>query len=87
MCGRPSGIVPEQRREGLPRTSSIGRLHMSSQGESRSSGSGNAGPSKRSSAHNIWVQVVPHFFGVLTTMSPGRNSNPSQRALSSTNDL
>src|SRR5262249_9778823 len=59
---------------------------MSSQGESCSKGSGNTGPSKITSAHSIWVHVVPHFFGVLITMSPDRNSNPSQRALSSTSD-
>ncbi len=41
-----------------------------------------AGPSKISSAQSICVQVVPDFGGVLITTSPGRNTNPSQRALS-----
>ena len=63
-------------------TSASGRLHMSSHGEISSSGAGNSGPSKIKSAQSIWVQVVPHFGGVLMTMSPGRNANPSQRALS-----
>ena len=65
-------------------TSASGRLDMSSHGDSSSSGAGNAGPSKIKSAHNICVHVVPHFAGVLITMSPGRNANPSQRALSAT---
>ena len=57
-------------------------MHMSSHGETSSSGAGNAGPSKIKSAHSICVQVVPHFGGVLITTSPGRNANPSQRPLS-----
>ena len=55
---------------------------MSSQGDIFSSGDGNSGPSKINSAHSICVQVVPHFGGVLITMSPGRKANPSQRLLS-----
>ena len=55
---------------------------MSSHGDSFSSGAGKAGPSKIKSAHSICVQVVPLFGGVLITMSPARNANPSQRALS-----
>jgi hypothetical protein len=39
---------------------------------------------KISSAHSICVQVVPHFAGVLMTMSPSRNSKPAQRELSNT---
>jgi hypothetical protein len=35
-----------------------------------------------SSAHIICVHVVPHLGAVLMTMSPGRNSKASQRALS-----
>jgi hypothetical protein len=33
-------------------------------------------------AHSIWVHVVPHFGGVLITMSEDRCSNPYQRWLS-----
>jgi hypothetical protein len=57
---------------------------MSSHGETSSSAAGKTGPSKINSAHSICVQVVPHFAGVLITMSPGRNANPSQRLLSAT---
>jgi hypothetical protein len=57
---------------------------MSSHGETSSSGAGKAGPSKINSAHSICIQVVPHLGGVLSTMSPGRNANPSQRRLSAT---
>ena len=55
---------------------------MSSHSEMSPSGAGKSGPSKIKSAHSIWVQVVPDFGGVLMTMSPGRNTNPSQRLLS-----
>jgi hypothetical protein len=65
-------------------TSASGRLHMSSHGDTSSSGAGNSVPSKIKSAHSICVHVVPHFGGVLITMSPGRNANPSQRPLSAT---
>src|SRR4051794_35065203 len=37
-------------------------------------------------AQSICVQVVPHFGGVLITMSEGRNSKPFQRALSMMSD-
>jgi hypothetical protein len=37
-------------------------------------------------AHSIWVHVVPHFGGVLITMSEDRNSKPSQRWLSMMSD-
>ena len=33
-------------------------------------------------AHSVCIHVVPHLGGVLMTMSPARNANPSQRALS-----
>ena len=57
---------------------------MSSQGEIRSSDVSNVGVCRISSPQIICVHVVPHLGGVLMTMSPGRNSNPSQRALSCT---
>jgi hypothetical protein len=56
---------------------------MSSQGDIFERGR-ERGPSKIRRAHSIWVQVVPHFDGVLITTSPGRNANPSQRPLSAT---
>ena len=63
-------------------TSDSGRRLMSSHGDTSLSSAGNWGPSKIKSAHNICVHVVPHLGGVLITTSPGRNVNPSQRALS-----
>src|SRR5437879_4160703 len=50
------------------------------------SGSGNSGPSKINKAHNICVHVVPHFGGVLITMSDGRNTKSSHRELSAIKD-
>ena len=52
----------------------------------RSAAPGTSGPSKINMAHNICVHVVPHFGGVLITMSDGRNSKPSHRALSLISD-
>ena len=69
----------------IPRTSLSGLVDMSSQGERRSSGRSKVGDWNTRSAHIIWVQVVPHFVGVLITMSSGRNSNPSHLRLSRTN--
>jgi hypothetical protein len=56
---------------------------MSSHGDKVVSGAGSCGVWKTSRAQIICVQVVPDFDGALITMSSGRNSNPSQRALSS----
>lgn len=58
----------------------------SNHGDSSLSGAGSAGPSKINIAHNIWVHVVPHFDGVLITMSEGLNSKPSHLALSLMSD-
>ena len=60
---------------------------MSSHGDSTSSGWSKVGVWKISSAQIICVHVVPHFGGVLMTMSSGRNAKPSQRALSKSSDL
>jgi hypothetical protein len=57
-----------------------GRSRTSSHGETWSSGRSNVALLKISRAQIICSQVVPHFAGVLITMSPGRNTNPSQRA-------
>lgn len=57
---------------------------MSSHGEIRASGRSNSGLSNTRSAQSICIQVVPHFGGVLMTMSSDRNANDSQRALSNT---
>ena len=65
-------------------TAARGRVLMSSHGDTSSSGAGKSGPSKSKSAHSICVQVVPHFGGVLMTMSPGRKAKSSQRLLSAT---
>jgi hypothetical protein len=65
-------------------TSARGRILISNHGDIWSSSAGNAGPSKIKSAQSICVHVVPHFGGVLMMMSPGRNTKPSQRALSAT---
>jgi hypothetical protein len=65
------------------RTSSIGAVSQSSQGESRVSGAGRSGVWNTSSAQIICIQVVPLFERVLITMSPGRNAKPDHRALSS----
>ena len=35
-------------------------------------------------AHNVCIHVVPHFGGVLMTMSPSRKRKPIHRALSNT---
>jgi len=43
---------------------------------------GRSGVWKMSRAQMICIQVVPLRDRVLITMSPGRNVNPSQRALS-----
>ena len=58
------------------------RVSMSSQGETRSSGSANVVVWNTSSAEIICIHVVPHFAGVQMRMSSGRSSKPSQRALS-----
>ena len=63
------------------------RVCMSNHGDSRPSGCGSVGVWKISSAQIICVHVVPHFGGVLMTMSPGRSANPCQRALSYSIDL
>lgn len=55
---------------------------MSIHGEIVAKGAGRSGSWRMSSAQIIWVQVVPHLGGVEITMSPGRSSNPSHRALS-----
>ena len=54
---------------------------MSSHGEISVSGRDSSTSSNSSSAHSVWVHVVPHFGGVLMTMSSGRNRNPSHRAV------
>ena len=68
------------------RTSARGAISQSSHGESSASGAGSSGVWKTSSAQIIWSHVVPLFDRVLITMSPGRNANPTQRALSSSAD-
>jgi hypothetical protein len=55
---------------------------MSIHGETLVSGFSRSGVWNTSSAQICCIQVVPHFGGVLITMSPGRNAKPSQRALS-----
>jgi hypothetical protein len=55
---------------------------MSIHGESVFNGSGSSGSCRTTSAQIICVQVVPHFGGVPTMMSPGRSSKPSHRLLS-----
>src|SRR3954470_16823526 len=67
-------------------TSSSGASCMSSQGETFDIGAGSSGPSKTSNATSRCIHVVPHFGGVLMTMSPSRKRNPSHRALSATTD-
>src|SRR3954454_14554013 len=59
---------------------------MSSHGEIFEPGAGRSGPSKTSSATSRCIHVVPHFGGVLMTMSPLRKRNPSHRELSATTD-
>ena len=61
-------------------------VSMSSHGEMRSSGCSKVVVWNTSSAQIICIHVVPHFGGVQMTMSPGRNSKPSQRALSETSE-
>jgi hypothetical protein len=56
---------------------------MSIHGDRVVNGAGRSGVWKINSAQIIWVQVVPLFDGEPITMSPGRNSNPSHRVLSS----
>ena len=50
------------------------------------SGGLNSIASKTSIAHSVCIHVVPHFGGVLITMSPGRKAKPSHRALSATTE-
>src|SRR5215471_14155816 len=59
---------------------------MSSHGDSSVNGRGRSASPKISSAQIICIQVVPHLEGVEITMSPGRNSKPSHRALSANHD-
>lgn len=67
-------------------TSSRGSTSQSSHGDSSISGRGSSGVRSTSSRQIICTQVVPLLDRVLTTMSPGRNSKPSQRPLSSSAD-
>src|SRR4051812_13392958 len=67
-------------------TSSRGASCMSSHGESLATGVSSSTVSKISSATSRCIHVVPHFGGVLMTMSPLRNGNRSHRALSATTD-
>ena len=64
------------------KTSPRARVRMSSHGDSFDNGPGRSGVWKMSSAVIICVQVVPHFGGVLITMSSDRSRNPSHRPLS-----
>jgi hypothetical protein len=62
--------------------SSSGWNSASSHGETVITGTG---PSPRGQSRlctMTWVQVVPHFGGVQTKMSPGRGSKRAQRRLS-----
>src|SRR6516162_9990913 len=59
---------------------------ISSQGDSSVKGRGRLASPKISNAQIICIQVVPHFDGVEITMSPARNSKPSQRLLSASHD-
>lgn len=57
---------------------------MSSHGEISDNGRSNSTASRTAIAQSVCIQVVPHFGGVLMTMSSARNGKPSQRALSNT---
>jgi hypothetical protein len=64
------------------RTESIGSKRLSSHGAMCITGPG-ASPSGKSSATTmVCIQVVPHFGGVHTKMSPARPSKSAQRRLS-----
>jgi len=60
---------------------------MSNQGEICSSRRSKVTEFSTSIAHSVCIHVVPHFGGVLITMSPSRNRNPAHRALSYTGFL
>ena len=86
--GRPSSGVCDFMKRRWVCASSVSNtvrracVIISTHGDSFDRSSGRSSPPKTSSAQIICVHVVPHFGGVLITMSPGRNSKPSQRALS-----
>ena len=63
-----------------------GTVSWSSQGDRSPSGPGSSAVWSTSSAQIICIQVVPLLDLVLITMSPSRNGNPDQRALSSSGD-
>jgi len=69
------------------RTVSSGITSQSSQGDRWASGAGGLGVWKTSRAQIICIHVERLFERVLMTMSPSRNGKPSQRALSSSDEV